>query len=345
MNPRQEEFVPDGHLLATWWRQLSPGTYYWRNVLPARFLPGQVLDLKTRDLQPSDHEIGVQFPRQMGVAVWPFAANATRGALMAAQQELGYRVLLEADDNYFIPPPTMGRGWQLDFDRTGNDNHSFKAHARIAEWVDGVIVSTEPLAELYGQVNQNIYLCPNQTDPADWDEPEKPQDGVLRVGWAASHSHIPDVPLVRRALAKAADHPNTHVLVYGLADVVKFPGRVRRVGWTDTLADYRRSMQQLDVGICPLVETPWSVCKSAIKAYEYALCAALPIVQDSIVYEPYQGPTIRCRTASDWQEALRWCVNHPDEARQMGREARAYVLEHHDIRDHMRPWREAICRG
>lgn len=343
MNPREEEFTQDGELLATWWRQASPGCYYWRNKIPARHLPGQAIWLKTSDLKPGDAAVGVSFPRQQGAAVWPFAANATRGALMAAMQELGIRVLLEVDDNYLIPAPTMSDQWQVDFDRTGVDKHSMAAHGRIAQWVDGIIVSTRPLWDLYGRINPNVYLCENQVEPDDWPEPVKPDDRVFRVGWAASHSHIVDVPLVRRALTKTSEHPGVQVLVYGLADVMRFPGAVKRVGWTDTLAEFRRSLQQLDVGICPLIENPWSVCKSAIKAYEYALAAALPIVQDSVVYEPYQGPTIRCRTASDWQAALRWCVLNQDEARRLGREAREYVLKHHDIRQHIGAWREAIC--
>ena len=342
MTPRTEEFTQDGELLATWWRQASPGCFYWRNLIPARHLPGQVLYLRTGDLQPHP-TLDVEVPRQTGVAIWPFSGNATRAAIMASMQEHGIRVLLEADDNYLIPSPTLGPDWQIDFDRSGNDKHSLAAHARIAEWADGIIVSTRPLQAVYSQLNKNVYLCPNQTDPEDWSEPEKPDDGVLRIGWGASHSHIVDVPLVRRALVKAAEHPATQVLVYGLADIVRFPGAVKRVGWTDKLGDYRRSLQQLDVGICPLVENLWSICKSAIKAYEYALAGALPIVQDSVVYEPYQGPTIRCKTAKDWERALRWCSLNQDEVRRLGQEAREYVVAKHNIRDHIGTWREAVC--
>lgn len=341
VNPRSEEFTQDGELLATWWRQASPGCFYWRNLIPARHLPGQVLYLTTSDLQPHD-TFDVHVPRQVGAAVWPFSGNATRGAIMASMQEHGIRVLLEADDNYLIPSPTLGPDWQIGFDRTGQDKHSLQAHARIAQWVNGIIVSTPKLRDIYRQLNRSVYLCENQVDPDDWPEPEKLGDGILRIGYAGSHSHIVDLPLIRRGLAKAAEMPGTEVWVYGLGDICKFPGHVRKVPWTDNLADYRRSLQKLDVGLCPLVENPWSICKSAIKAYEYALAGTLPIVQDSIVYDSYQGPSIRCRTTKDWQAALKWCALNPDEVRSLAREARAYVIAKHDIRNHMDAWKEAI---
>lgn len=348
MNPRDAEFTHDGEVIATWWRQNTPGTFYWRNLIPARHLPGQVLALKTSDLQQSGvvggSDVDVWFPRQRGAAIWTFSANATRGRLMAAQQELGFRVLLEVDDNYLLPADTMNRReWQVDFDRTADDKHSVAAHARIAEWVDGIVVSTEHLADVYAAVNANVYLCPNSVDPVDWPDPVKNDDGVLRIGWAASHSHIVDAPLIAKALRWAARQENVEVLVYGIGDVFEFGSGVKKVRWTDDLTRYRESLARCDVHVCPLYESKWSKGKSDIKAVEAAMAGAWPIVSSATPYTPWRERTTVCSTEKDWEQALKWVVQHRDEVPALAAEAKAYVLADRTIDKSIGAWREAIA--
>lgn len=339
---RREEFTQDGELLATWWRQNSPGCYYWRCLIPARHLPGQVLRFKTFDLEEDGDSFA--FPRTKGAAIWQFAGNATRGTLMAGMQTEGIRVLMEVDDNYLIAPDVHGGGWQTELDRNGStDRDSFNAHARLCKFVDGIIVSTPELGDLYSRLNENIYVCPNSVDPSDWQETAKPNDGIFRIGWAASHSHLADVPLVRRALMKAAEQPNVEVYVYGIGDIYKFPGRVKKVGWTDDLAEYRRNLSLCDVHICPLIQTDWSRFKSDIKAIEGAMAGAWPIVSSAIPYRPWHDKTMVCTTAKNWEQALMWAIRHRDEVPRLASEAKKYVLEQRTIVKHIHKWREAAC--
>lgn len=288
-----------------------------------------------------DEEWGATFPRQKGTAIWQFAGNATKGVLMAAMQEQGVRVLMEADDNYIVGADMMGPDWRQLID-PNVDYHSYEAHCKLVNFCDGVIVSTPNLAEWYGHLNKNVYVCPNSVDPDDWPEPEKKDDGILRIGWAASHSHIVDAPLVRRALHWASLQDKVEVWVYGIGDIVKFPGAVKRVKWTDNLADYRRSLSLCDVHICPLTETPWSAGKSDIKALEAAMAGAWPIVSSATPYEPWHERTIKCGSPKEWQDALKWAVRHRDEIPALAAEAKRYVLEERLIEQSIHTWREAI---
>ena len=338
----QEFFQQDKDLLATWWRQASPGTYYWRCLVPARHLPGQVLNFRTKDLAEIDGKI--VFPSQKGTAIWQFPGNATTGTLMAGMQTEGIRVLMEVDDSY-VHAPDVGihGGWQAELDRSGlTDNFSFEAHERLARFVDGIIVSTPPLEALYSEFNKNIFVCPNSIDPADWNE-AKPNDGILRIGWAASHSHLVDAPLVRRALKWAADQPDVEVLVYGIGDVYKFPGRVKRAPWTDDLDSYRDSLSLCDVHICPLIDTAWSRYKSDLKALEAAMAGAWPIVSTATAYKPWQDRTMTCTTAKDWEQALRWVVRHRDEIPRLAQEAKDYVMAERTIEKNIHFWRGTLA--
>jgi hypothetical protein len=54
-------------------------------------------------------------------------------------------------------------------------------------------------------------VCRNSIDPLDWPEPEKPTDGVFRVGYAASASHLYDAADIDRAqLAAGGAHALHH---------------------------------------------------------------------------------------------------------------------------------------
>ena len=338
---RRQEYVRED-AQATWFRQGSPGTYFWRCLVPARELPGQVLNFTFDDLAEEGDKF--VFPRTKGTVIWQFPGNATTGTLMVGLQEAGHRVLMEIDDSYrHIPEYGVYGGWQVELDRSGDDNYSFDAHCKLAKRVaDGLVVSTEPLAELYSDLNDNIFVCPNSIEPEDWLVSEKPDDGILRIGWGASHSHITDAPLVRRALRWAAEQPNVEVWVFGIGDLYKFSGAVKRAPWTDDLAAYRAAISKCDVQICPLNETPWSRYKSDLKALEGAMAGAWPIVSTATAYKPWHDRTMTCTTAKDWEQALRWVVRHRDEIPRLAQEAKDYVLAERTISKNIERWREAI---
>jgi glycosyltransferase involved in cell wall biosynthesis len=264
---------------------------------------------------------------------------------MRGMQTEGIRVLMEVDDSYVhVPDVGLHSGWQEELDRSGrSDNFSFAAHEKLAEFVDGIIVSTEPLAELYGEFNDNIYICPNSIDLDDWDGSQSQDDGVLRIGWPASHSHLVDAPLVRRAFAWAASQKDVEVWVFGIGDAYKFPGSVKRVPWTDDQDAYKANLARCDVFVCPLIETAWSRFKSDVKALEAVAAGAWPIVSTATAYKPWHDRTMTCTTAKDWEQALRWVVRHRDEIPKLKAEAREYVLAERTIDKTITNWRKAVA--
>jgi len=265
---------------------------------------------------------------------------------MALLSEQGFRVLMEVDDNYLALAPGM-RDWQADFARGGasadGDKPSLAANRRIAEWADGVICSTERLCEVYSEVNEHVYHCPNSVNPDDWAEP-KPKDGPLKIIWSASGSHHIDAPLVRRALEWAVKQANVEVYLVGYT-APSWRGRFQRLGWTNSMEEHRQRLAAInpDIGICALYPGHWADCKSDVKALEYGMVGAVSVCSDVEAYRPMKGkPALFCKTGKDFERTIQWCVRHSDEVREMGRKAREYVLAERQIKHWISRWEEAI---
>lgn len=315
--------------------------------MPARHLPGKVVKLVPTDLQPADDEEGeYRFPRQEGeAAVWLFPGNTTRALLIRQMQLLGFRVLVEADDNYLLHPPLQLSQWKQDFD--GTDGHSYEVFSKISKFADGMIVSTPKLAAVYAHLNLNIHVCRNSVDPADWPaEPPHQQDGILRIGWAASDSHVYDAPLILDALEWASRQPNVEVVIVGIhPDFARYRFPYRHVEWADSLAQYRRNVSLIDVMLCPLRQGEWEDCKSDVKALEGAMGGACVVVSKVEPFRPWwdgEAPGLVAEHPWDFKKIVKHLVRRPEEARNLALAAREYVLENRDIRQTVTAWREAV---
>lgn len=338
-----EEYEPKAGALATFWRQASEGTFYWRLLVPARRLPGAVRQVRYSDTMHPD-----PLHRQQGrTAVWQFLGDLERTRFAARVQAAGIRSLMEVDDNYLIPaPPVPGLrgGWGNTFKDgwTNQTGYSHANHREIVKGVDGVIVSTVPLAERYAHATTApIYHCPNSVDPDDWEYvPER--DRPLTVGYAGSDSHKYDLHLVDRALSWCADQRVPLVKLGAGSKTWRWPHE--SMPWTDDLAQYRRNLQAVDVGLCPVKRGDWHDCKSDVKAMEYLMAGALPIVQaDSPCYRDWVGRVPSAATEKQWERAVRDTVRMPREEREaMREEALAWLHANKTIDVHIAGWRKAV---
>jgi len=320
---------------------------YWRCEIPAKHLPGVVRPLTEQDCVP-DKDGEPSFPNQEGAAIWPFPGNLSRALVMRGMQEAGSRVLVEVDDNY-LAPPTVAPGtegpWQMFIDQDRLDDHSTEAHRKIVRFADGVIVSTEHLGRIYGRLNPNVYVCRNSVDPDDWDDPP-PQDDVFTVGFAGSVSHFFDLQDIRRALGWLEDQPGVEIVSIG---GLEFTGTHKHIDWTDDLAAYRKNLldARLDVGLAPLRPGGWADAKSDVKALEYAMAGAVPVVSDVEAYSPWQdeGPCywVPPKSPKGWLKVLKHIVTHKEEARAMAWQARLWVLGRRTIQREIGEWRRAVA--
>lgn len=323
-------------MTATWYHQATEATTYLRCELPARHLPGKMLEAAKYVQTDDDY----WFEGHEGAAVFQFPGSKYEAVMLLGMQHKGIRVLAEMDDNYLARAPNFAKGaWGV---RIGDNHFTHEGHKAFIRDCDGVIVTNEQLARRYRKAGKEAFVCPNQIDPQDWpDPPVKPDDGVLRIGWFASGSHAADAPLIRRAFEWAQQQPNVEVVVLGYRPSW-FRGRDIG-GWLE-LPEYRQMMGLLDVGVAPVLETHWSVCRSDVKALEYAMGGAVPVVQD---LDPYGELThgencLKAKTATDFYHRIKDLVRDPDGTREFAQRCRDYVLRHRTVAGNIDRWRTAV---
>lgn len=233
------------------------------------------------------------YPEHEGSAVFtrPMSWLATHGLELRRQ---GVRVLAEVDDNYMSPSRL-----NVMFDIAEATDRDRDDHARSICSMDGIIVSTDYLRDQYrtqlkayfpGEKIPEIHVCRNHVDERHI--PEVPEyDGPLRVGYMGSDSHIWDVDLIYPALAKAKEK-GCRIVMVGINPASVNP-KYRRKNWDwealdyehiPWMLDYRGTALPLDVGLAPLLANTHTLCKSDIKALEYALSGAACVAQNNEVY-------------------------------------------------------------
>lgn len=137
---------------ATFYFQATPAVAYWRCVLPARHLPG----VATSQLEAIPQVGGgMKVLGHEGAAVFQFPADNQRAGILKDFRERGIRYLVEVDDNYLDTMDVTFRsraGWVAKIGQSKQDwrrtPHSVEGHQWITEHADGVIVTTETLAEI-----------------------------------------------------------------------------------------------------------------------------------------------------------------------------------------------------
>lgn len=334
------------------------GVYYYRAELPARHLPGVLAPLdpiiKNREWEEwrdEEGELHVRLTRQKSdCAIWMFSGNTTRALLMREQQNNGIRVLMEVDDNYQVPPPNESVSeWRMHYDKT--DEPTFEIHKRIVPWVDGMIVATPQLEREYAHLCDNIYVCPNQIDPDDWEDIGKQSlmDRPLRIGWAASDSHWKDIDIVGPAFRWASEQKDVEIVILGIQAerFLHHKFHFKHVEWADNLADYRKNLGILDVMVCPLRQGVWEDCKSDVKALEGAMAGAAVVVSKTEPYRPWWGqdepPCLVADGTAGFMKAIRTLVHNRSLVRELAQAGKEYVLSERTIEKNIWRWREACA--
>lgn len=333
--------------LATFWRQATPGTTYWRGYLPMQYLPGSVQGVEPDTLFWEDEaETKLGLRRQHGdTAIWQFLGDDARSRAALQMQRQGLRTLMEVDDNYLrFAPPLYGKfgAWTKTHAEavTIGNGYSVEMHRNVVPQMDGIICATDALAAEYEEWNDSVFVCPNSVDPTDWDV-ERVDSDFLRIGYYGSPSHTRDYPLVKKALKWAARQPGVEVVMVGF----KPPGwSGPYIDWNDDLLAARQNLGKIDVGIAPLVVNAWSVGKSDVKALEYAMAGVMPILQDAPPYSPWKemGWYWLAKTEEDWARLIKEVVSEKDYVAQVANSAKEYVLAKRTIQGNVGAWEEAI---
>lgn len=222
-----------------------------------------------------------------------------------------------------------------------------------------VTVSTPELKTAFAPLNESIQVLPNRIPDALWPKRPAPalaDGGPLRVGFAGTASHAPDLKTVEAPLAKIAEQFKERVqfVFYGCApDGMDFL-KAQVVAFESDYAGYARRLPGLGLhaAIAPLAENAFNRAKSDIKWQEYSLCAipgvyaALPPYTQSV---EHGGTGFLAHDEQEWFEALEALLNDEALRLDMARDASLAVRERHMLslqsRETSAMWRKLILQG
>ena len=206
----------------------------------------------------------------MGMCHTPESLNMFLSMKEASQARGGHvPILAEIDDNmlstadYNPAAPFYDPGMQF----RGLAVEQFKN-------ADAMIVSTNYLKEVYGDLNENIYTVHNSLDFKLWDKCKRRPSRGIKIGWMGGASHVEDLrliePVVHKILAK---YPNVSFeFVHGMPDFLRGIKRVNCINKWSRVDKYPGFLagRGFDIGIAPLVDNAFNRGKSNLRWLEYA---------------------------------------------------------------------------
>lgn len=254
------------------------------------------------------------------IVLMPRPASDRSLEMIRVCQKMGKKVIIDHDDNIFclnpMSPHYLGHGteevtvmvngeeikiWEDGVEKNGKTfsieenkkkQEAAKEALRIA---DGVTVTTEHLAGVYREYNDNVYVLPNCIEPDVWQPIQLVKDGWVRISWHGGCSHYEDLLTLQDSITRiAAKHKNVKFVICGhefkgiFKDVS--PDQYEYHGWVPTVCHpYKQKQLNTDIAMIPLKDDLFNVCKSPIKWVEYS-CLGIPSV---VIDIPPYSPVVR----------------------------------------------------
>ena len=220
-----------------------------------------------------DVVLGQRLNKHAGLDIWRRARAYSRA------------LVYETDDDCYSVAPDNWAAYHV-----FQQPDILDAITHAAEVADLVTVTTEHLAGVMREHNPNVAVLPNCVP--DWLlAAERTQHDRPCLGWVGGASHGSDVGLIVRPVQRF---------------LKRFPGWDFRLGGTDYRPTFGRDRvlyadwvpvneqpeayyQTLgyDIGLAPLVDTPFSRSKSCIKVVEYAALGIPAVASDCGVYREF----------------------------------------------------------
>jgi glycosyltransferase involved in cell wall biosynthesis len=235
------------------------------------------------------------------------------------------KIVYELDDDLLNTDPSIGPPHDF-FSQPDVKRRMIK---NIAD-ADLVTVSTEPLAEVMRQYNENVAVLPNCIDERIFARPPAIRDdGRFVIGWEGSSSHGLDWTAARDGVARfLKGNPDAWMWFIGNAHPVGLPS-AQTIGapWLpiDRLPEHYYRVKRIDIGLAPLWRSKFNASKSHIRALMYCALGVPAIYSNEPPYRSFieHGTTgFLAKGEHEWLRYLRILANDPELRTSMGEHGR-----------------------
>jgi glycosyltransferase involved in cell wall biosynthesis len=225
---------------------------------------------------------------------------------------------------------------------------------RCLELADAVFTTTQPLADVYTQYTNKLYVAPNSVDLNEWKPVEyKRQDtDEVRLYWSGGSSHFEDVILIKEPLAHImAKYKNVKLIIMGMHFRAMTSGlpqeRFEWYDWVHTRAyPYKTNLLDVDISMIPLASTRFNECKSNIKWVEQGSLLTPSVTSLVSPYKEHyngvNGVFVENNSEEGWIDGISYLIENPIDRWKMGAEARKTVENKFNIDKNYKIWYDAF---
>ena len=209
-----------------------------------------------------------------------------------------------------------------------------------------MIAGNEILAEHLAAYSDAITVVPSLVDPTAYAIRAHEQGEAVTLGWIGSPTTAPYLRGIARRSSGSRAPPTAPVrlLVVGGAAPAIAGVRVEERVWSPRAE--REALAEMDIGLMPLEDTPWTRGKCAYKALQYMAAGIPPVADDVGVSGRHRRATPATRSPARSSGSRRWRRSPRD----AGLRARLGVAGRRRVEEEFSPARwlptiAAIMRG
>jgi glycosyltransferase involved in cell wall biosynthesis len=342
IDPSRALFLGIGKSAPAWYRAALPAMHVGAEWAGVRGEPPKlqfVTGLSTRAL-----DVDVLFEYEAIVVQQPRGGAWVN--LIRRLQAAGVVVLFEIDDDVHAVGKHPTHEYRTAFNKAVLRDIELAMRA-----CDGLIVSTDFLAQRYRSLNGNVWVCRNGLDLGRYNI-TPPRDGeTVTIGWAGGLGHreamIPWVNAVGRVMAARANVRFMSVgePYAGLIEPQFGPARAISIPFVE-LDSYPTAMANFDIALAPAGATNFYRAKSDLRWLE-ASALGVPTIADPFVYDEIEdGVTgFHAATAEEAEQHLLRLVDDEHERLRVGAAAREHLLAHRTMAKMAPQWATALAEA
>jgi glycosyltransferase involved in cell wall biosynthesis len=200
--------------------------------------------------------------------------------------------------------------------------------------MDLVLAGNSYLADYARQYATNVQIVPTTLDTdRHAPQPARPHQGVC-IGWSGSFSTSPYLDMLQPALSRVKQRFGERVYfkVIGDAAYQRPELGITGIAWSE--ATEVEETAEIDIGLMPLPDDPWSRGKCGFKALLYMSMGIAAVVSpvgvnDDIVEDGVNG--FKATDENMWVDRLGRLVEDPDLRAALGRRGRETVVQRYSV--------------